>query len=302
VRKSYWERVVADGYRVPHGAALNDLTTELVSMLGDPDPHVREDIACSILRMWTDEGVYDELLSGLGDGLLHGLRAGLGENGTPSVLRRSLSAMTLAHVVRRDNAVQVLPATAILTWADRSVTWLLAERDLRDWVPDVGWVQAISHGADLIGAFAASRYFNRDELNVLLDVIAERLLADTEYRLVSGECDRLAHATMSVLHRNLVTVDTLEGWLERLSKAWADPVEQGERESAARANCVNYARSLHLQLLLGVSGTPTQDVMGLPGATPTCRPDLLIALQRALRTSAPAIFRQQPAVAPHRAR
>ena len=294
MRKSYWERVVADGYRVPHGAALNDLTTELVSMLGDPDPRVRDDIACSILRTWTDEGVYDELLSGLGDGLLHGLKAGLGEDRTPTVLRRSLSAMTLAHVVRRDNAVQVLPATSVLTWADRSVTWLLGERDLRGWAPEVGWVQAISHGADLLSAFAASRYFNRDELTVLLDVLAERLLTDTEYRLDPAECDRLAHATMSMLHRNLITVDTLESWLERLAKVWADRLDPGEHESAVRANCVGYARSLHLQLLLGVGGTPTQDVMGSPGATPTCRPDLLIALQRALRTSAPGIFRQQP--------
>ncbi len=294
MRKSYWERVVADGYRVPHGAALNDLTAELVSMLGDPDPRVRDDIACSILRTWTDEGVYDELLSGLGDGLLHGLKAGVGEDGTPSVLRRSLSAMTLGHVVRRDNAVQVLPATSVLTWADRSVAWFLAERDLRAWDPEIGWVQAFSHGADLLSAFAASRYFNRDELTVLLDVIAERLLTDTDYRLVSGECDRLAHATMSMLHRNLITVDTLETWLERLAKAWAGPLDQSERESPVRANCIRYARALHLQLLLGVTGTPTQDVMGSPGATPTCRPDLLIALQRALRTSAPGIFRQQP--------
>ena len=301
MRKSYWERVVADGYRVPHGAALNDLTTELVSMLGDPDPRVRDDIACSILTTWTDEGVYDELLSGLGDGLLHGLKAGLGEDRTPSVLRRSLSAMTLAHVVRRDNTVQVLPATSVLTWADRSVTWLLAERDLRGWVPETGWVQAISHGADLLSAFAASRYFNRDELDVLLDVIGERLLTDTDYRLASGECDRLAHATMSMLHRNLITVDTLESWLERLARAWAEPLDHSERQSAVRANCICYARALHLQLLLGVTGTPTQDVMGSPGATPTCRPDLLIALQRALRTSAPDIFRQQPSAASSRA-
>jgi hypothetical protein len=300
VRKSYWERVVADGYRVPHGAALNDLTTELVSMLGDPDPHVRDDIACSILTMWTNEGVYDELLSGLGDGLLHGLRAGLGEHGTPTVLRRSLSAMALGHVVRRDNAVQVLPATTVLTWADRAVAWLLAERDLRAQIPEAGWVQAFSHGADLISAFAASRYFNRDELTVLLDVLAERLLIETEYRLVSGECDRLAHATMSLLHRNLVTVEALESWLERLAKAWAEPLQPDERDGPVRANCIGYARALHLQLLLGVTGTPTQDIMGSPGATPTCRPDLLIALQRALRTSAPAIFRQQQSATPAR--
>jgi hypothetical protein len=79
VRMSYWERVVADGYRVPHGAALDELTTELVTMLGDSDPRVREDIAFSILSTWTTEGVYDDLLAGLGDGLLVGLRSGIGD-------------------------------------------------------------------------------------------------------------------------------------------------------------------------------------------------------------------------------
>lgn len=299
MRKSYWERVVADGYRVPHGAALNDLTSELVAMLGDADPHVRDDIACSILTTWTNEGVYDELLGGLGDGLLHGLRSGLGDDGAPTVLRRSLSAMVLGGVVRRDNAVQVLPATTLLTWADRGVAWLLAERDLRGWVPGIGWIQAMSHGADLIASLAASRYFARDELTVLLDVIVERLLAETDYRLVSGECDRLAYATMSLLHRNLIPVEVLESWLDRLATAWAPPLEPGERESPVRANCVAYARALHLQLLLGVTGTPTQNIIGTPGDTPTCRPDLLIALQRALRTSAPTVFRQQPPARTH---
>lgn len=293
MRKSYWEQVVADGYRVPHGAALQDLTTELVTMLGDPDPHVRDDIACSILTTWTSEGIYDDLLGGLGDGLLHGLRTGLGEDGTPSVLRRSLSSMVLAYVVRRDNVVQILPSTTILTWADRAVAWLLAERDLRSWAPHLGYVQSIAHGADLIGALAASRNLGRDELSVLLDVIAERLLSQTEYRLTHGECDRLAYATMSLLHRDLVTVDALESWLERVAGAWATALTEDEHEGAVRANCIAYARALHLQLLLGISGTPTQEVIGAPGTTPTCRPDLLIALQRALRTSAPMVFRQQ---------
>lgn len=268
-------------------------------MLGDLDPRVRDDIACSILNTWTNEGVYDELLGGLGDGLLHGLRSGLGEDGTPTALRRSLSAMALAGVVRRDNAVQVLPATTILTWADRGVAWLLAERDLRGWVDGVGRVQSIAHGADLIGSLVASRYFGRDELTVLLDVIAERLLTPTEYRLVAGECDRLAYATMSLLHRNLITVDVLEAWLERLAAAWQPELQPGERERAVRANCAAYARALHLQLLLGVTGTPTQEIIGKPGAAPTCRPDLLIALQRALRTSAPDVFRQQPPARSH---
>jgi hypothetical protein len=288
---SYWERVVADGYRVPHGAALDDLTTELVTMLGSPDPRVREDIALSILATWTTEGIYDNLLAGLGDGLLVGLRKGLGEDGTDSVLRRTLSAMALAEVVRRENAVQSLPPTTVLTWADRGVAWFLRERDLRGWVPGAGQVMAVAHGADLLGALAASRFLGRDELKVLLDVVAERLLTPTSHRFTSGEDDRLAYATMSILHRDLIGVDAIESWLERLSGGWSSPPEETGQDNAVRSNCVTYARALHLQLLLGVSGTPTQQIIGQPGATPTCRPDVLIALQRAIRTSDPRIFR-----------
>ena len=141
---SYWERVVADGYRVPHGAALDDLTTDLVTMLGDTDPRVRDDIAYSVLSTWIADGVYDELLAGLGDGLVLGLRVGLGDDGTDTVLRRSFSALCLAAVVARDNTVHTLHPTTVLTWADRSVAWFLAEHDLRGWVPDRGLANAVA--------------------------------------------------------------------------------------------------------------------------------------------------------------
>lgn len=292
MRLSYWERVVADGYRVPHGAALDDLTTDLVKMLGHGDPRVRDDIAYSVLSTWVSEGVYDELLAGLGDGLVLGLRVGLGEDGTDSVLRRSFSAVGLAAVIARDNAVHILHPTTVLTWADRSVAWFLAERDLRGWVPDRGWVHTAAHGSDLLAVLAASRHLGAEELRVVLDVIAERLMIPTRHRFTAGEDDRLAFATMSLLHRDLVSVDVLEAWLERWTAVWSEPLTPGAQESPTRANAMAYARALHLQLLLGVTGTPTQDAMANPAVTPSCRPDLLIALQRSLRTSAPHIFRR----------
>jgi hypothetical protein len=289
---SYWERVVADGYRVPHGAALDDLTTDLVTMLGNVDPRIRDDIAYSVLSIWIADGVYDELLAGLGDGLVLGLRFGLGEDGTDTVLRRSFSAVCLAAVVARDNTVHTLHPTTVLTWADRSVAWFLAERDLRGWVADRGLANAVGHGADLLATLAAARHLGTEELKVLLDVVAERLLIQTEHRFTAGEDDRLAFATMSMLHRDRIPVDTLERWLERLAGIWAEPVGPGQQEPATRANAVAFARALHLQLLLGVTGTPAQDVSASPALNPSCRPDLLIALQRSLRGSAPHVFRR----------
>ncbi|TDE14959.1 DUF2785 domain-containing protein [Jiangella asiatica] len=292
MQQSYWERVVAGGFRLPQGAALDELTIELVTMLGDTDPHVREDIAHSVLQAWVREGVYDELLIGLGDGLAVGLRKGIGEEGTTSVLRRSYSASILAEVIARDNTTHGLHPTAVLTWADQAVGWFLAERDLRGWTPSQGWANAVVHGADVLGALSASRHLGADELRVLLDVVAERLGTPTRHRFSAGEEQRLAYATMSILHRDLIAIESLESWLERLTLAWQDDSPPPAPGAAARENTLDYVRSLHLQLLLGVRGTPAQDVASTAKAMPSVRSDLLIALQAALRASAPWLYRQ----------
>lgn len=292
MQRSDWERVVADGFRVPQNAALDELTTELVVMLGDPDPRVRDDLAYSVLAAWVIEGVYDDLLAGLGDGLTIGMRAGLGDDGTDSVLRRSFSAVALAAVIARDNVTHGLHPSVVLTWADRFVAWFLGERDLRGWIPGRGWAHAGAHGADLYGALTASRYLGADELTVLLDVLAERLLAPTQHRFVAGEPDRLAFAAMSLIHRDLVSVDALEAWLDRIAPALADPPSTGVPEPAERSNMLGFVRALHLQLLLGVRGTPAQDAAGSTGRPPAVRADLLIALQGLLRASTPWLNRQ----------
>ncbi|HSK27493.1 MAG TPA: DUF2785 domain-containing protein [Jiangellales bacterium] len=293
MRTAFWESVAAEGFRVPEDAALDELTAELVSMLGDPDPHVRDELGATMLSTWVAEGIYDELLSGLGDGLAMGLRSRLGENGTDSVLRRSYSAAVLTAVVARDNAVGLLHPTTVLTWADRGVAWLLGERDLRGFVPQRGWAHAAAHGADLLGTLAASRHLGADELAVLLDVVADRLLAATPHRLVDGEPDRLAFATMSLLHRDLVTGDVVEPWVDRLTDGWsgANRPQPGQRVTPVCQNTVGFVRALHLQLLLGVVSTPTHDTAGTLLGNPALRGDLLIALQRALRTSAPWMYR-----------
>ena len=96
----FWERVVTAGHEVPTDRSLGDLTAELVSMLGSPDPEQRDRIAYATLATWIGRGVYDELLVGLGDGMAAGLENGLGENGTDTVFRRSFSVLALGRVHR----------------------------------------------------------------------------------------------------------------------------------------------------------------------------------------------------------
>jgi len=295
VSEAYWEAVLAAGLRVPPDRPLDDLTAELVGMLGDPDPGRRDRLAYPVLATWISNGVYDNLLIGLGDGVAVGLRHGLGADGDDSVLRRSYSALILAEVLRRDNQMRLLRNDTVLGWGDVASTWFVRERDLRGWVPGRGWAHAVAHGADLVGQLARSRHVGPLELTVLLDVIADRLLEPTAYVCRHGEEDRLAFAVMIVLHRNVVSFGVLEAWVARLgtgmSRKPARRQAGAEWPTASAANTTAFLRALHVQLALGVRGR--DDVSsdeGLFAEGPSRRADLMLAVLDQFRSASPWLF------------
>ncbi|MEJ7833286.1 MAG: DUF2785 domain-containing protein [Nocardioides sp.] len=280
---TYWEKVHRGAdLAVPEDRPLADLTTELTRMLGDTDPHLRDDLAYPTLATWVERGEYDDLLLGLGDGMAAGLRVGVGETGTDSVFRRSFSALVLCECIARDTNLPLVPGGKVLEWGDRVATWLLAEQDLRGYVPGKGWAHAVAHGADAIGALACSPHIGAAELAVLLDVIAERLVRPVEALFVNEEPDRLAVATFEVLRRDKVTIEVLEPWVERIADA-ARRHERGlDRDPHLDSgNAEAFLRALYLQLALGPR-------------PPAVRADLLLVLVDALRGTNPSYLGPTP--------
>jgi hypothetical protein len=270
---AYWHQVASAEMKVPTDRPLADLTAELTTMLGSTDPVERDEIAYPILATWVSGGVYDDLLAGLGDGMAAGLTQGLGESGTDSVFRRSFSALVLAECLERDNAEALLPATKILEWGDRITGWLVRERDVRGFVAGKGWAHTVAHGADALGILADSPHLGLNELTVLLDVIADRVVSQTTTPLVSGEPDRLARATMTVLRRRLVPLRILEPWLARITAfatAGSSPADVDPFLSTGNPEA--FLRALHLQVALAPEPI---DV----------RADLLLELVASLRAS-----------------
>ena len=240
-------------------------------MLGSPDPGLRDGTAYLALAAWIDRGVYDDLLAGLGDGMAAGLTVGLGERDTDSVFRRSFSVLALAECLARDNEQNLLPSARVFDWGDRIASWYLRERDTRGFVPGKGWAHAVAHGADAIGILAQSPHFATNELTVLLDVLADRLLDRDSALLAAGETDRIAAATMQILRRNVVGLKLLEPWVSRIAHA-ANPFDTiGEDDPyALTGNAQAFLRSLHLQLTLASD-------------PPLVRPDLILTLIDALK-------------------
>src|SRR5690348_8103175 len=246
----FWEQVVADGLKVPADRSLVEMTEDLTRMLGDPDPDVRDGIAFPTMATWIDEGVYDDLLVGLGDGMCHGFDVGLGERGTDTVFRRSFSALILTECIDRSTVAGLAGPEVVLRWGDRAMGWLAREQDLRGFVPHKGWAHAVAHGADALGALARSPYLGRLELTVILDVIADRLLTPTEEFFVCGEEDRLAFATMHLLRRDIIGLEVLEPWVARLAAGAQGRGSVSANPFHVAGNVQGYLRSLHLQLAL----------------------------------------------------
>jgi len=273
----YWEQVQKAGFEVPSDRPLDELTAELTAMLGSTRPEVRDGTAFPALATWIANGVYDDLLAGLGDGMVAGLSVGVGEDGTDSVFRRSFSVLILGACIERDNERHLLPGAKILEWGDRAMTWFLTERDTRGYVPEKGWAHTVAHGADTLGALAESPHLAGPEHTVLLDIVAERLLDQpADAPLASGEPDRLAAAVMQVLRRNTLGVDALEPWVHRIGAAanpFHGPVDHDPYALTAAPQA--FLRALFLHLSLGHE-------------PPAVRPDLLLVVIEALRmTNAP---------------
>ncbi len=284
------------GMGVPAERNLDEATAELVHMLGHPDPRQREDVAFPLLSRWINDGVYDDVLAGLGDGLTRGLLEGLGTDGEMSTLRRSYSALLLAEIIARSNAVQILDRSRILRWGDQITGWYVRECDLRGWIPGVGWSNTIAHGADAIAALAQSQYFGALELTVLLDVIADRLLKPTTYAWRHGAEDRLAYAVMTVLHRNKLTLDLVDAWLARLGEGVRQPRVRGRVDSEwptpAAHNTSMFLRALQLQLALDVQGRAgSAKEESLFAERPDGRADLVLAVIHHIRAESPWLFR-----------
>lgn len=211
-----WREVSASGFPVPDEPSLPELATELTEMLGDPDAAVREDTALTTLTAWLDRGVFDDLLPGLGDGMV----AGLTGNASPG--RRACSAVVLGRCIARDDAERRVPAEQVLAWGDRLLTWWLSETH----------DDATARGAEAVAALAHHPACSRAELTVLLDVIGERATGVRDNDIA----DALALSTMTVLRRDLLPFDTVDAALGRVEDAAA------------------YVRSLYLHL--GLSPDP----------------------------------------------
>lgn len=282
---SFWQQVKANDLEPAAGHPIDEQIAELEHMLISPDARIRDELAFEILSEWVQIGRCDHDLAGLGDRMAAELLRGIGELGTNTVFGRSFAALVLGLVVERDNATRLLHGDDIRRWLGGFTMWWELEADLRGVVdPTRGWAHALAHGADAIASLARSRHIGTNQARVLLGSIVVRLRTTDGWALLASEDDRLAYATMALLHRGDLAAADLADAIDPLRiLARQRPRIDTDPAAFTWLNTLNWLRALYLQVQLGVAPMPWYAADGHFNRPIPQRTQMLAAIEAALR-------------------
>ena len=238
---------------MPAGESAFGLVSEAVSFLGSPDTEWRDDVgygvvaSCVYQKKRLTPGERRELVARLSDNL----RRGIGESGTDSVLLRSFSALDLSVFAALEDADPALDEAGYRKLLDDALAYLRDERDLRGLEPQLGWIHATAHTADLLKFLARDPRFTAADQVRLLDAAWSKMTAPGTPVFTHAEDERLAAALLSVVRRPDFDPTILDPWLARFvalekqvwSKAPPDP-----QTLDASQNARNLLRSLYVLL------------------------------------------------------
>ena len=256
--KPFWLALAKD-CAVPAGESAFGLVGEAASFLGSPDTEWRDDVgygvvaACVYQKKRLKPEERRELVGRLSDNL----RRGIGETGTDTVLLRSFSALDLSVFAALENADPALDDAGYRKLLDDALAYLRDERDLRGLEPQLGWIHATAHTADLLKCLARNPRFTPADQQRLLDVTWSKMTAPGTPVFTHAEDERLTAALVSVVRRPDFDAAPLDPWLARFvalekqvwSKAPPDP-----QTLDASQNARNLLRSLYVLLSPPPSG------------------------------------------------
>ena len=224
-----WQMIRTNDFAFPAGGDVEELVTELVDMLASPDPELRDELGYAALATWIHQGVVpDDCLRPLGDLMVKRFES-------DQVHVRTFAPLIFDVMVATRDVCE--PA-----WVDAFERWYATEADLRGHDPQLGWLHAVAHGADLLGELGL-----RTDVSArrMLDLSAARMLAETPVVWRDQEDDRLAYAVGRVLTRGDLSRLDATGWLDPIGEVLA-----GDRTGPVPAQVSNTLRTLRMLYLV----------------------------------------------------
>jgi hypothetical protein len=253
--KQFWRDIARNGYKVPADASSAELAHELSGFLGSPDPELRDELAYSILAVWIARGVLsnaDMLL--LANEWRSNLRNYNGDASDQGILRSSFSALCLSEIAGRDAKTHFMEAQDFRGLLDGSLTYLNKIQGVHGYDPQLGWIHATAHTADLLRGLAMNPLFTKQDQSRVLSAISGKLSSTGEV-YTHGEQDRLAMAVVTIIRRSDFDDAAFRTWLEEIRATnrsfWRNTPHPSAQEMAQYQNRAYMIEALAARLSAG---------------------------------------------------
>ena len=270
--RAFWQHLVDADAKLPEGASAAALLRELQPFLASPDPTLRDGFAYTLSEAWIyrDQKLSPGELREFLAAWKSNLQRGLGEQGTDSVLLRSFSALELSLLAAYDLKTPFLTQQEYDDLLAAALAYLAAERDVRGYDPEKGWMHSVAHTADLLKFLARSPRLQPADQRRILDAIAAKLEATGP--LTHGEDERLARAVLSLVRRSDFDAAAFKAWHATY------PPKQKALWSAPKLDPAAYASLLNAKHVLVSLYTLLAHVKDSTPAIVTAREELLTTL------------------------
>lgn len=216
--KDFWRSIAQNQYALPVGYTAADLTSELLDCLGNPNPEMRDEIAVETLTSWIIGGYYaPESLRDMIVQLTTNLTLQLGEQGTHSVLLRSFSALILSIIAYYDWKNPFLTLEEVHDLLNKSLYYFAAEKDVRGYDEQLGWLHSPAHTSDLLKFLCRSPHLTApDHLRIAM-AVAAKAAEPRPTVFVNSEYDRMAWVILDVVRQQTLQPEQWTTWLDMLT-------------------------------------------------------------------------------------
>lgn len=188
-----------------HQANHNKVIQSMLAHIGSVDSELRDGLIYgTFYTLILQKNLLDStILSNILDYCLTNLLCkGIGENHTDSVFTRTFTSLLIALIVTRDREDDFLEEHKIKELTNKVIAYLVAEKDVRGYVPEKGWAHSVAHVSDLVDELVQNTKFNQASYITILRPLWNMLL-QTDYAFIHDEDERLLVPVFTMLERGL---------------------------------------------------------------------------------------------------
>jgi hypothetical protein len=246
MKKSLRQIIKNDG-DIPKNVDIYSFSLELLDLMGDVDPELRDELAGTILYNWivenklTDGQVKHLTVKALDQ---NHLQYGIGTV-DDRVFMRTFSVLVVAAALKRHCLEAFLSQEEIINICDNVLAFYHDDVDVRGFLVDKGWAHGAAHGADALMYLCKIDEVDESKIQDILDVIKDKATIDY-YGYVHEEYERMNNAVFAVIETGRLTEDYIIKWISQFGEITLS--DNYPEKIIQRSNINHFVRSLYFRV------------------------------------------------------